>query len=58
MRQNKDFRIFVFTTFNALISLGIAYLTDTEFAVLLIPVLNLITKYINTTYFNDIGVEK
>lgn len=56
LRQNKDVRVFARTVLNAVITLAISYITDSPYAVLLVPVLNQITKYINTKYFNDIGV--
>ena len=57
MRQDKKIRTFAWTLFNALVTLGLGYLTDTQYAVLLMPILNEITKYINLTYFNDLGVK-
>ena len=57
-RQNKNLRVFVFTLINAVIALLVWLSADTEYAVLLVPILNELTKYINVNYFNDIGVEK
>lgn len=64
LRASKDFRVFVRTVFNA----GIAYVWTLlsgltgEAAILVagfaIPFLNLLTKYINNKWFNDIGVTK
>lgn len=56
LRQNKDVRVFVFNTFNALITLLVTYVTGSEYSILLVPVINFVTKYINTKYFGDIGV--
>lgn len=64
LRQNKDVRVFVWTVFNAGITLAISFLSglEGETAVLVsalgIPVLNIITKFINTRYFWDLWVEK
>jgi hypothetical protein len=47
-----------------LLAFGITYLSNItgEYQViavgLWIPVLNILTKWINTTFFNDLGVEK
>lgn len=57
MRQDKRVRTFLWTLFNAVVALGIWYIADTQYAVLLIPVLNEVTKYINVNYFNDLGVK-
>lgn len=63
LRQNKDVRVFVWTVFNAGITLVISYLSglDGETAVLVsalgIPVLNIVTKFINTKYFGDLWVK-
>lgn len=63
-RQNKDVRVFAWTVFNAVITLAVSFLSwlEGEAAVLVsalgIPVLNLITKYINVTYFGDLWVKK
>lgn len=56
LRQNKDVRVFAWTVLNAIITLIISYATGSTYAVLLVPVLNYITKQINTKYFNDLGV--
>lgn len=55
-RQNKDFRVFVWQVFNAVITFAITYITGSEYAVFVLPVLNFITKYVNTKYFGDVGV--
>lgn len=57
-RQNKDLRVFVWTLFNALIAFGGTALIRPELASyspLLVPFLNIITKYVNTKYFGDLG---
>lgn len=59
--KNKDFRVFVFTVFNSLIAFLLALWAMPEYAqysVFLIPFLNALSKFINTTFFNDIGVLK
>lgn len=61
LRQNKAVRVFIRQTFNGFVTLLIAYLGDMqgEYAVLLpiiYAVINAGTKWINTTYFNDLGV--
>ena len=62
--QHKDVRVFVWTVFNAGITLAISFLSglEGEQAVLVsalgIPFLNIITKFINTRYFGDLWVEK
>ena len=64
LRQHKDVRVFVWTVFNAGITLSISFLSglEGEQAVLVsalgIPFLNIITKFINTRYFGDLWVEK
>lgn len=57
LRQDKRVRTFVWTLVNALITLVISFATATPYAVLLIPILNELTKYININFFNDLGVE-
>lgn len=63
LRQNKNFRVFCFTTFNALIVLILALvanITDPNvliFAPFLVAFLNAISKFINTVFFWDIWVE-
>lgn len=56
LRQNKDVRVFAWTVFNAVVTFGITLLTGSEYAVFVLPILNIVTKYINTKYFNDLGV--
>ena len=62
--QYKPFRVLCWQLFNAVIAFGITYLWGIEGeyqAVVIglwIPVLNIITKWVNTTYFWDLGVEK
>jgi hypothetical protein len=63
MRQNKALRVFVRQTFNGFVTLLLAYLADLQgdyvvFLPLLYAMVNRTTKYINTTYFSDLGVEK
>jgi hypothetical protein len=65
LRQRKDFRVFCFTTFNALISFVLTYLASTQIdprliaiAPFLVAFLNVLTKYINEKYFGDLGVKK
>lgn len=58
LRQNKDVRVFTFTLFNSIIALIVAYITESESAILLVPILNLLTKHINITYFGDMWVEE
>lgn len=61
--QNKNFRVFCFTTFNALIVLILALVTNITdpkiliFAPFLVAILNAISKFINTVFFWDIWVE-
>lgn len=58
MRQNKEFRVATFTFINSVIWLLIVYITDINwmYASIIIPILNIITKYINVHYLNDIWV--
>ena len=61
LRQKKEFRVFVFTVFNAFISFVLFELTLPEYvglSVFLVPILNYITKRINVKYFSDLGVIK
>jgi hypothetical protein len=58
-RQNKDLRILVWSIVNAGIAFGATLLVKPELAPyspILVPILNLVTKYINTKYFGDLGV--
>ena len=64
LRQNKDFRVFAFTVFNAFVAFWgteLANITG-ELQVyvvgLAIPLLNAFTKYINVRYFDDLWVDK
>lgn len=54
LRQNKEVRVFAWTVFNAVVTYGITLVTGSEYAVFVLPILNVVTKYINTTYFNDL----
>jgi len=57
--QNKDLRILCFTCFNALVSFVWTMLLApeyTQYSPFLVPFLNMITKYINNKFFNDVGV--
>jgi len=60
LRQKKDFRVFVFTVFNALIAYVVAELAlpnYAQFSLFAIPFLNMLSKWINNKYFGDIGVD-
>lgn len=62
LRQNKAFRVLCWQVFNALVSYLLSSLSglDGEMQVLVatlgIPVLNIVTKFINMNVFKDIGV--
>lgn len=62
--QNKDFRYFVRTVFNAFMAFLLTQLSGLEWenAMLVtgmaVPFLNVLTKYVNTKYFWDFWVEK
>ena len=64
LRQNKDFRIFVRTLFNATVAFAWTLLLWIEWssavivAWLAIPFLNALTKFVNTKRFGDIGVSE
>lgn len=64
LRQKKDFRVFVFTLFNALISFigtqlaGLEWESAIIVTGLAIPLLNVLTKYANTKWFGDLWVTK
>ena len=61
LRQEKDFRVFVWTVFNAAISYAWVKLAAPELAMyspFLVPLLNMITKYVNTKWFGDLWVKK
>lgn len=63
LRQNKPFRVLCRQILNALLVFLVTYLTNVTgerqvVAVGLgVPVLNIITKWVNTTIFGDLGVE-
>ena len=60
-RKNKDFRVFIFTVVNSAIAFALTQLALPEYvayAGFLIPFLNIFSKYINTKFFNDMGVLK
>jgi len=62
--KNKDFRVFVWTLFNATIAFigtqlaGIDWPNAIVVTGLAIPLLNIVTKYANTRFFNDLWVSK
>lgn len=64
LRQNKDFRVFVWTVFNAVIAfvgtqlLNIQWPNAVIVAWLAIPFLNALTKFVNTKRFGDMWVAK
>lgn len=64
LRQNKDFRIFVWTVFNGTITFigtqlaGLQGESAVVVAWLAIPLLNIITKYVNKKWFGDLWVSK
>lgn len=64
MRQNKPFRVLCWQVFNAVIVFFITYLsnvTGERQAVaiwLWVPVLNIITKFVNTALFKDLWVNE
>ena len=58
--QKKDFRVWAFTTFNALVAFIVFELALPQYAgiaVFLIPELNWLSKWINMKYFNDVWVD-
>ena len=55
-RQDKRVRTFTWTLFNSLVALATSFLVDSPYAMLAIPLLNELTKYININYFNDLWV--
>lgn len=63
LRQNKPFRVLCRQILNALLVFLVTYLTNVTgerqvVAVGLgVPVLNIITKWVNTNFFGDLGVE-
>ena len=62
--QNKAFRVLCWQMFNAWVAFLATTLTGIKGEMqvvivwLAIPLLNLVTKWINTNYFWDLGVEK
>ena len=64
MWQYKPLRVLIWQLFNVCIAFLITYLGDItgEYQAIVvglcIPVLNVITKWVNTTFFDDLGVEK
>jgi len=62
--QYKPLRVLIWQLIDVVLAFGITYLWDItgEYQViavgLWIPVLNVLTKWINTTFFNDLWVEK
>lgn len=58
-QNNKQFRVFVWQVFNALVAFGTSYITglDNAFVPVIMLVLNQVTKWVNTTYFGDLGVK-
>lgn len=57
--SKKEFRIFIWTSFNALVAFLWTQLVLPEYVMyspFLIPLLNMITKYVNTKWFGDIWV--
>ena len=63
-RQNKPFRVLCRQLLNAVLVFLVTYLGNVtgEWQVIAVglgvPVLNIITKWINTNIFGDLGVEK
>lgn len=62
--QYKPLRVLIWQLIDVLLAFGITYLSNVtgEYQViavgLWIPILNIITKWINTNIFNDLWVEK
>lgn len=62
--QYKPLRVLIWQLIDVILAFGITYLSDItgEYQVLAvglwIPILNILTKWINTTFLNDLGVEK
>jgi hypothetical protein len=58
LRAKKWFRVLTWNIFNAVLTAVIAFFTETpkEFTPIILIALNFITKYVNNTYFNDLGV--
>lgn len=57
--NNKDFRVFVWQVFNAVVAFGTSYITglDNTYVPVMMLILNQVTKWVNTTYFGDLGVK-
>ncbi len=57
--NNKDFRVFIWQVFNALVAFGTSYITglDNTYVPVIMLILNQVTKWVNTTYFGDLGVK-
>ena len=55
-QNNKQFRVFVWQVFNALVAFGTSYVTglDNTYVPVIMLILNQLTKWVNTTYFGDI----
>jgi len=60
LRQNKNFRVFIWQVFNALVAFGTSYITwlDNSYVPVIMLILNQVTKWVNTTYFGDLWVLK
>lgn len=64
LRQKKETRVLLWQIFNALVVFVSTYLSGLEWdnaifvSLVALPFVNAMTKYINTTYFGDIGVER
>ena len=58
-QDNKAFRTFVRQVFNALVAFGTSYITglDNTYVPVIMLILNQLTKWVNTTYFGDLGVK-
>lgn len=62
--QYKPLRVLIWQLIDVILAFGITYLGNItgEYQVLAvglwIPILNILTKRINTTFLNDLGVEK
>lgn len=58
--NNKNFRVFVWQVFNALVAFGTSYLTwlDNSYVPVIMLILNQVTKWVNNTYFGDLWVTK
>lgn len=58
--NNKDFRVFVWQVFNALVAFGTSYITglDNSYVPVIMLILNQVSKWVNTKYFGDLWVLK